>query len=49
MMASQQYQKRSRVKPIKTTVILDGNNTDDCKLTSKHLDMLSLSEDSLCG
>jgi hypothetical protein len=36
-------QKRLRVKSIKTTVNSEDNNTDDCRLTSKHLNTLKLS------
>jgi hypothetical protein len=41
--------KESGVKSINSAVILDGNSTDDFRLTLEYLDMLDLSKNMMCG
>jgi hypothetical protein len=48
-MAFRHCHKGSGDKSIRSAVILDGNNTASCELTSKHVDMLNLAENAMGG
>jgi hypothetical protein len=48
-MAFRHCHKGSGVKSIRSAVILDGNSAGDYELTSKHVDMLNLSESVMWG
>jgi hypothetical protein len=48
-MAFRHCHKGSGERSIKSAVILDGNSAGDYELTSKHVDMLNLSENVMGG